>query len=236
VDANAGSDTCYVAAPGATKPWDTDGLISVDEPDFLYNGQPAEYHKWGYMNELKLRGAPGQKTAATSGVLDYDLLPSSGPNAGSGPIYVVKENTGLPTYQQSELTGVSLGQTPPHINGSYGTVGTTSQMDNPDDGSNKTTQVELGLLTTAHTDYDFAEAVAVPSDSNPDRLSPLAMGNSPDVDYQFGSDTHAIPYAELIANHGDHPAVEWITTSFTVTAHNEPTQNGSQTTANTGGS
>lgn len=243
VDGNAGSETCYIAAAGATKPWDSDGLIAVGSPDFSYNGQGANFAQAGYMDSLEVDGFSGQKEAATSGSMEYALKPSSGPNAGSGPIYVAKENEILPSYQQAELTGLSIGQTPAKLNGSYGAVGNADRFDNAADDSTKATAVELGLLTTLHTDYDFAENVAIPSDPNPDRLTPLAMGNSPDVGHAFGQDTHAIPYADLIANADAHPAVDWQTTRFVVRAVNE--DSGQQdnddgtpagTNANTGGS
>jgi hypothetical protein len=196
------------------------------------------------MTDFSVSGGENQKEPATSGHIGYNLLPSSGPNAGSGPIYVVKEGAVLPSYQEPELTGISLGQTPPRLNGSYGAVGNADRFDNDADGTSKATAVELGLLTTLHTDYDFAENVPVPSDPNPDRLSPLAMGNSSDVSHQFGTDTHAIQYADLIANANSHPAVDWQTARFVVTAINEQSQQSNVpndggpagTNANTGGS
>lgn len=223
-------------------PWLFETIDGESGADFQYGDSYARFAQPEYATEYSVTGGDGQKGPATSGTFAYPLKPSVTPEGRSldPAIYVVKEGEPRPDYvgdyDERYLTGVSIAGGGNYINGSYGTVGDTTRVDNPTDASSKVTTVELGLLTTLHTDYDFAENVPVPSHSNPDRLAPLAMGNSLDVGHPFGDDTHALKYDQQISNAASHPAVDWQTTAFDVTATNEPSETGSQATANTGGS
>jgi hypothetical protein len=234
-----------VAAGGEGRPWSA-GLLSGDGADFEYNGDGAQYAQPSYADDMTVTGGSGQKHAGTSGSITYTLAPSSGANAG-GPIHVALAGSAMPDYPSmgtysQVISGTSIGQVGPFLNGSYGALGPgfgqdgAGLFDNPDDGTTAAFEVELALLTTLHTDYDFAQNVTVPDDPNPDRLTPLAMGNADDVPHQFGDDTHALTYEELIQHRNSHPAIDLQQASFLVNSVNEPSQTGSSTTANTGGS
>lgn len=223
-------------------------------PDFDYRGSDAWFAQPSYATDYGIDGGAGQKSKGTTGLIDYPLAPSSTPSGrvtgGDTNIYVVAEAAPMPDYPtvagslsgatlESLLDGTSIAGGGNFYNGSYGTVAGalgadgSTVFDNPTDDSDLVRTVRLRLTTSLHTDYDFAENA--PSPLPDDRLSPLAMGASPDVGHQFAN-PHTITYDDLRANAASHPAIDVVETSFTVTATNQPTDTGSQTTGNTGGS
>jgi len=219
----------------------------VSEPaDFYYNatgvaGDPANFSQAPYMSEFDVEGFPNQKEKATSGEFTYTLAPSASPDRDPTVdplIYVAREGYPRPEYvsdyDDRYLTGTSIAGGGNYLNGSYGTLGDTSLLDNAEDDTIKTFTVELWLLTTLHTDYDFAENPSRTGSGQADRYSPLAMARS--GEYHIFADEAATPYGDLAAHADDHPAIDLESTSFTVTVDNEPAATGSGTTANTGGS
>lgn len=222
--------------------------------DFDYRGSPAWFAQPSYATDYAIGGATGQKSKGTTGLIEYPLAPSSTPSGrvagGDASVYVVDEAAPMPDYPtavgslsgatlESLLTGTSIAGGGNFYNGSYGTVAGalgadgTAEFDNDADDSDLVRTVRLRLTTSLHTDYDFAEDP--PSPLPDDRLSPLAMGDSPDVAHQFPT-PHSIEYGAMQANAANHPAIDVVEASFVVTATNQPTDTGSQTTANTGGS
>lgn len=159
------------------------------------------------------------------------------PTGPAVPTYVVHEDYSMPDYlgdyDDRYLTGVSIDGGQNYINGSYGTVGDTADIDNATDGSTLTTTAEIRLTTSLHTVWDFVENN--PDGHAEDYLAPLVMGQSADVDHQFAQ-PEAIPYDELHAHAADHPAIDVAETAFAINAENEPSATGSSTTGNTGGS
>lgn len=221
--------------------------------DFDYRGSPAWFAQPSYATSFSVSGGPGQKQKATSGHIEYQLAPSSTPSgreATDPNIYVVAEAAPMPDYPtavgslsgatlESLLTGTSIAGGGNFYNGSYGTVADalgadgSGVFDNDTDDSDLVRNVRLRLTTSLHTDYDFAEDP--PSPLPDDRLSPLAMGDSPDVGHQFPT-PHAIEYGAMQANAASHPAIDVVETVFPVTVTNQPSATGSTTTGNTGGS
>ena len=221
--------------------------------DFDYRGSPAWFAQPSYASSYAIEGGAGQKDKGTTGHIEYPLAPSSTPSGRETTdtsIYVVDEASPMPDYPtavgalsgatlESLLDGTSIAGGGNFYNGSYGTVAGalgadgSAVFDNATDDSDLVRTVRLRLTTSLHTDYDFAENA--PSPLPDDRLSPLAMGASNDVGHQFAN-PHAIPYDDLRANEANHPAVDVVEASFQVTATNQPTATGSETTGNTGGS
>ncbi|MFC4356578.1 hypothetical protein ACFO0N_01295 [Halobium salinum] len=141
---------------------------------------------------------------------------------GWGPITLFNE-FGKPDYSQvpsSEqyLAGTSLGQVdedgdgqiaddlPGAVNGYYGATGESAVFDNPTDGTDRVTEVEVRYTVSLHEMSNY---------------SPLVMYEDGD----FESPANAIPYDELQAN-ASHPAISVTTTTFDVTTINEAAESG----------
>lgn len=235
--------------------WDTSGTTDMSGID-VSDGGDFKYTSGGAELPAALadgsNGAPwyaASAAAGTSGHIDY-LLRKSGdpsnpdmhsdtpytPTSPTVPNYLVHEDHPMPDYladfDTAYLTGVNIRGGQNYVNGSYGTVGDTSDVDNPGDGSTRTTTVELRLTTSLHTTWDFVE---VNEDGHTeDFLAPLVMGESDDVPVTFDQ-PEAITYDELRAG-AAHPAIDVATTSFVVDAENAAADSGSTTNSNPGGS
>lgn len=238
-------------SPTGSKPWQG-GLVDPTAADFDYGGDPAAFQIPQYaVGEQNTLG--DAKGLATTGVLKYPLMPSGGTRgvAPSPAIILASEDYPMPDYEsfaannggatyESLLDGTSVAGGGNFANGSYGPIlgaggpghpaatdTVHGLMDNLADGSDKETTIEIRVLTSLHTDYDFVENVPE-GDDRVDAYAPLVMGASPDVDHQF-EEINAIPYDEMRANADSHPAIHTAKTSFTLTATNEASDSGSTT-------